>query len=205
MAIESTSPEIAVLKARVEDAFRAPLKVHSDFVALGDDIFSRTRQHMSETTLERLWGYSTRGNPTVSRRSLDVLCIYAGYPGWDSFLLRLKEETGSESDLFDAETIASPSLEPGARVLIGWQPDRLCTVRYLGNNRFVAEETHNSRMQPGDTFSCLQFRLHSPLFLEDFTSVASGATAAAYGVGLHHGLTTLRLLTPHKPHLPDTD
>ena len=35
------------------------------------------REHISPTTLERVWGYSTRHYDTVSRCTLDVLARYA--------------------------------------------------------------------------------------------------------------------------------
>lgn len=195
MAIDSKIPEISVLKTRVEESFGVPLRVHSDFEALRNEIFSKTKEMVSETTLERLWGYSTRGYETVSRRTLKVLCAFIGVADWDAFLRMLKDEGGSESDLFDSESVKVSDIKPGYRLRIGWPPDRLCTIRYLGGNRFVAEETLNAKLQPGDTFSCLQFQLHSPLFLTDLRDASGGLKGANYGVGLRRGLTTLQILS----------
>lgn len=194
MAVDNKLPQIAVLRARAEAVFGRPLQVHSQFEAFRDDIFDKTKEHVSETTLERLWNYSTRGYDNVSSRTLDVICRYIGIPNWKEFLQVLKKESNSESEMFDHESIPVSELKPGARLRIGWRPDRVCIVRYLGANRFVTEETLNSKLEPGDTFTCLRFQLHTPLYVENLIDSSGAPKGARYGMGLLHGLTTLQLL-----------
>jgi hypothetical protein len=68
-------------------------------------------------------------------------------------------------------------------------------VRYLGDNRFVAEHCENAKMQAGDTFSCLQFSLGKELILSDFRQANTpDAISRTYTVGSRNGLTTLRVL-----------
>ena len=191
MAIECKIPEISVLRQNVESYFGRPLRVHSDFVALCDEIFDKTKDHISETTLERLWNYSTRGYETVSLRTLNVLCAFIGERDWENFLVSLKDKSSSESDLFSTEYVETKDLLPGDRLKIGWQPDRLCIVRYLGGNRFVVEESRNGKLCKGDTFSCLQFILHQPLYLDHLTDNEGNLRGVRYGAGLKHGITTL--------------
>lgn len=194
MAIDSKIPMISALRQRAEAAFDAPLKVHTDFVALSERIFIKTRQHVSETTLERLWNYSTRGYATVSRRTLDVICAFCDFDNWEEFLTRLKEEDNCESDMFDREVVNASDLAAGHRLRIGWQPDRVCTIRYLGANRFVAEETQNSKLSPDDTFECMQFQLHSPAYLHNLKDASGAQKGMSYGIGLNNGLTMLQIL-----------
>ena len=182
------------MRQSVEALFGKPLAVHSDFVALSESIFDKTREHVSETTIERVWNYSTRRYDTVSKRTLDVLARYVGFKDWGEFTGHLKLEGKVESDMFDKEIVDTGSLEPGSRLRIGWPPDRVCVIRYLGDNRFVAEETFNSKLRPGDTFSCLQFRLHAPLYLAELRDAAGEIKGLSYGVGLRNGLTILQLL-----------
>lgn len=195
MSIRSDIPQIAALRQRVEDRFEKRLAVHADFLALVAVIEMEQRQHISESTLERVWGYSTRGYKTVSLRTLDVLAKYATGSDWRAFCEQLHSETSGESELFNAEQIATDNLKVGDRLQIGWLPDRLCTVRYLGANRFVAECCENAKMQMGDTFSCLQFTLGKELAMSDFRAHKdSDAPSLTYVVGRQNGLTTLRLL-----------
>lgn len=195
MAIDSKSPEIVLLRERVERLFGRKLEVHSDFEELRDTIFSATKEHISETTLERIWGYSTRGYNSVSKRILDVLSAYSGAGSWNLFLLRVRETEESESDLFDLDSVNSADLQPETRLRIGWPPDRICIIRYLGDNRFVAEETCNSKLLPGDTFLCSQFQLHRPNYLTDLKDIDGNLKGRSYGIGLRHGLTSLQILS----------
>lgn len=194
MAIDSKIPEITLLKEAVKRSFGKNPSVHSDFVELRDNIFSATKEHISETTLERIWGYSTRGYGSISRRILDVLCVFIKAHSWEGFVQRLKEESGSESEIFNLETISSAELQPGARLRIGWPPDRLCIIRYLGADRYIAEEVENAKLQPGDTFSCIQFQMNQPQYLSDLRDLNGNLKGRSYGIGLRHGLTTLQLL-----------
>ncbi len=192
MSIRRDIPQITALRERVECRFGKKLSVHADFLALVAIIEMEQRQHISESTLERVWGYSTRGYETVSLHTLDVLSQYAAGCCWQEFCEKLASEGGCESELFDVEHISSSDLAIGDRLLIGWLPDRLCEVRYLGDNRFIAERCENSKMQAGDTFSCLQFSLGQPLAINDLCrdNMPIGAT---YVVGQKNGLTTLKL------------
>ncbi len=195
MSIQRDIPQIIVLRERVESRFGKKLSVHADFLALVAVIEMEQRQHISESTLERVWGYSTRGYNTVSLRTLDVLSRYAEGCDWQEFCEKLASEGGCESELFNVEHIHTRHLAVGDRLQIGWLPDRLCTVRYLGENRFVAEECHNSKMQKGDTFSCLQFALGKEVVLTDLHQAGTPENRLKmYSVGSKNGLTTLRLL-----------
>lgn len=209
MSIESTIPQIALLRERVEYRFGKRLQVHADFLALVADIEASQRQHISESTLERVWGYSTRGYGRVSLRTLDVLSKYAGATDWRDFCAELKRAGVIESEVFDCDSVRTSDLHAGDRLRIGWQPDRVCTVRYLGGNRFVAEECENSKMCAGATFSCLHFQLERELVMDDFVNGdetgqpaekpadAADCTATrpqCYVAGSRHGLTMLEIL-----------
>ena len=70
-------------------------------------------------------------------------------------------------------------------------------VRYLGNNRFVAERTENSTIQPGDKFSCLMFQKGRELYLDMFQRADDDGAPdvnARYVVGQRNGLSTLEML-----------
>lgn len=195
MSIESTIPQIAALRECVERRFGRPLHVHADFLALVADIESLHRQHISESTLERVWGYSTRGYDRISLRTLDLLAQYAEAGSWDGFCAELRRHGNTESEMFDDESVRTSDLRVGDRVRIGWQPDRVCTVRYLGGKRFIAEECVNAKMRCGATFSCLCFQRGRELHLDDFINGGEeGSQPRCYVVGNRHGLTLLEHL-----------
>lgn len=195
MSIQANIPQIAALRRVAEESFGGQLKTHVHFVALTDAIESVLREHISPTTLERVWGYSTRHYDTVSRRTLDVLARYAGQGSWDEFCTRLKDEAGSESDFFTEGIMAVSALKEGTRLRLGWQPDRVCEVRYMGNYRFVVESVANGSLRVGDTFSCMQFQLGRLMYMDCFQR--DGETPAEnqrYAVGRENGLTLLEVI-----------
>ena len=195
MSIQANIPQIAALRREVEGKFGYPLHTHADFVLLTESIEDALHEHISPTTLERVWGYSTRHYDKVSRRTLDVLARYIGADGWDDYVGRLRSTVGRESEEFTNDILNVSSLAVGTRLLIGWQPDRLCEIRYLGDYRFVVERVENSALRVGDSFSCLQFQLGKELYMDCFQRAGDPSEEnARYAVGQSHGLTTLRNL-----------
>ena len=192
MNIKADIPQITLLKQHVEKSLDFSLTTHGDFVRLSAGIEFTMREHMSESTLERLWGYSTRRYDTVSERTLNVLARFVGLRSWEHFCQSISTAPG-ESELFTGSTINTSDLEVGSRIRIGWPPDRICVIRYLGDNSFVAEQTLNSTMQAGDTFSCLQFQKGRQLQMDNFCKMGS-SEMQRYIVGINTGLTTLEII-----------
>lgn len=190
MGIKRNIPQIYALRQSVELRFGKKLAVHADFQNLVAEIEMEQRLHISETTIERVWGYSTRGYETVSLHTLDVLSQYASGCYWDEFCKFLRNEANCESAFFNVEHIATNELSVGERLRIGWLPDRICEIRYLGENRFVAEHCENSKLQTGDTFTCLQFAFGLPLTMNDLRR-NNALIGTTYMVGQNNGLTSL--------------
>ena len=189
MNIKSDIPQIYVLRQRVEHKAGFPLDTHGDFLTLSAKIEACLREHMSESTLERIWGYSTRHYDTVSSRSLNVLSRFIGFHSWEEFCNSLSSGNPG-SELFNGDSIDVAELESGARIRLGWAPDRVCIVRYLGNFQFIAEVTENSTMQPGDTFCCRQFQKNRAAHLDNFYK-AGTEKRYTYIIGKNTGITTL--------------
>lgn len=194
MSVSVNIPEITALRIRVEETYGKPMQTHNSFLALVDAVEAALREHLSESTLERLWGYSTRGADAVSLRTLDVLSRYVGASSWKDFCLDLKVLSPVESEEFSSgDSIVSTSLKPGSRLQLGWLPDRLVTVKYIGQNRFEVEESQNSSLRKGDSFECLQFQIGRPLYLDRFRRAGS-YTETRYVAGECHGLTSVKEL-----------
>lgn len=131
----------------------------------------------------------------MSSRTLNVLSQLAGYADWVDFTRQLHTKAHKESEMFIADTISSFSLAIGTRLRIGWQPDRLCVIRYLGDNRFVTETAENSSIKPGDSFSCMIFQKGRELYMDYFCHEGEEPNPnARYVVGQQNGLSTLEIL-----------
>ena len=193
MSVSVNIPEITVLRTKVEEKYGKMLETHNCFISLVSAIEAAVREHVSESTLERMWGYSTRKADAVSLRTLDVLSRYVGASSWKGFCADLKNSSQVESEEFSGDSIVSAALVAGKRLQLGWRPDRLITVEYLGMNRFVVIESINSSLQSGDSFECIQIQAGRPLYLDRFRR-AHADGEARYVAGERSGLTLVKFL-----------
>ena len=192
MAINSDSPQIIALRLAVEKRFGHSIESRTDFALLSLDIERTTHEHLAENTLRRLWG-RMKGYSTVFTRTLDVISQYAGYINWKDFCYTLEHEGERESNLISGTTsIRSEELTPGDRIRIGWLPNRVCEVEYIGGNIYKAIHTQNSTLQVGDTFECLVMLKGYPLFVDNL--LHGGEHCQRYSIGINNGLTILEKL-----------
>ncbi len=194
MSVSVNIPSISTLRSRVEAVSGLSLKTHNAFIALSDLIGNVLSEHVSESTLERLWGYSTRGADSVSLRTLDVLSRYVGSASWEGFLDSLKAASTVESEEFASDGILAQKLVPGVCLKVGWLPDRIVTLRYLDAYRFEVISSENSSLRPGDSFQCIQFQKGRPLYLDRFLRKGSDKETR-YVAGERSGLTLLETIS----------
>ena len=195
MSIKADTPQVAALRMEIE-RITGSISSHSSFGKLSTLIEERLREHISITTLERVWGYSTRNNLNISVRILNILSQLTGADDWKTFCTRLEEKELHESEFFTNEnTINSGRLAAGTRIRIGWLPNRICEIEYLGENRFVAVRTENSSIKEGDCFCCFQIQKGRELYMDCFTRKdANGDENGRYVVGQASGLTLVEII-----------
>lgn len=192
MAVRTDIPQIAALRNAVEKHFGHPIESRTDFSLLAQEIERVTHDHIAENTLRRLWG-KIAGYGTVFTRTLDVLCRYVGYEHWKTFCTEIQNSSPRESDIISkGTTIKVENLVSGDRIRIGWLPDRICVVEYVGGRTFKAIDAKNSTLQVGDTFECSIMIKNYPLFVDNL--VHGGEHCTRYSIGLTNGLTTLEKL-----------
>lgn len=190
MRVKINTPEIAVLREEAELKFGCPIEAPRHFTALSFDIEDSQKEYLSETTLQRVWLYKP-GYDTVAVHTLNVLSRYCGYANWDIFQQYLKDSSHIESEMFDGEKIDVSTLKEGTRIRIGWRPDRICIIQYLGNSTFKAIETHNAKLQPGDIFTCSQLQIGRELRLDN---LKRDNTEMTYVAGTRNGLSLLEIM-----------
>lgn len=192
MSVSVNIPEITALRSRVEEKYSESLETHNGFILLVGAIEAEVREHVSESTLERMWGYSTREAAYISLRTLNVLSRYVGASSWKGFCEDLKTSFQVESEEFSGDSIVTAALSAGKRLQLGWLPDRMITVEYRGMNRFVVIESLNSSLRPGDSFECLQIQVGRPLYLDRFRRTGANGEAR-YVAGERSGLTLVKV------------
>ena len=192
MSVSNNIPQVAALKSAVEKVVGGRLQTHNAFIDLVVDIERTVGEHMSESTLERMWGYSTRECSSISVRTLNVLSRFAGSRSWEDFCEMVKAQSPKESEELEMARgcIDVSSLTQGARLQISWLPDRVITVEYRGQYRFEVLSSENSSICAGDSFCCLSMQPGRELYLDKFRR--SGCDLESrYVVGQKSGITSI--------------
>ena len=191
MYMPAQIPEIAFLLKEVERKYGREVHTSTDFESLSVVIERDINEYISASTLKRMWGYVSL-KPTPRVATLDVLCRFIGFPSFVAWRESLKHSPAFESGFFTTQCIASSDLKPGDEILIGWMPNRMVTLRYEGDNRFMVLKSENAKLQEGDRFSATQFLLGYPLFI-DHIDRADGPTPS-YVAGKTNGLNRIERL-----------
>ena len=190
--MEIDRPEIYELRLRIEASIKRKIETPADFDFLRGIIWERTHEQISTSTLKRLWGY-VDGIDNARNSTLNVLSKALGYENWDAFILKLKSENMDNSDLVMSESMSSSDLKIGDRLMIAWQPNRVCRLKYLGDNQFEVMESHNSKLKVGDTFRCGLFILGEPVYINDLRQNNGTGEPKLFVIGNKSGLTKLRV------------
>lgn len=191
MSILIDSPQIKALRNEVEKRV-GKINTHDKLTRLEGLIEDKCNDHVSITTLQRLWGYSTRNASNVSERILDIVSQFVDAKNWENFCATIKMDS---EQFYGEEVIDCRSLKVGTRIRLGWLPDRVCDVEYLGDNRFVAVKSENATIKAGDTFRCLLIEKGREFYMDNFTrSGEAESCGTRYVVGKNNGLTLVQLI-----------
>ena len=182
-------PELAELLRQVESKFARRLSTTADFEVLSMVIEREIGVVVSSSTLKRLWGYvSYTSVPRIA--TLDTLSRYAGYPDFKSFCEQLKASGATVSAFFTTSVLLASSLSEGAAVRIGWAPNRVVDLKFLGENQFEVVSVRNAKLKEGDRFESSEFILGVPLFIGAVVR-ADGTVTPPYVAGKAEGINLL--------------
>ena len=183
-------PELQALLEAVEARFKAPVRTTAGFERLAAAIEFELGESLGATTLKRLWGYiPSRTTPRLS--TLDILARYTGHKDFEAFAASLRADDSSDF-LTNCNIVTSASLSPGDRVRIGWAPNRLVTLAYLGDDRFEVLDSANAKLLPGDRIEASCLLKGWPLFVPGI--LRAGTLTPPYIAGKAHGLNVLEKL-----------
>ena len=190
--MRNKSQNITILCSVVEQAADHRISTSSDFTFLSGCIQGRLKQTVSTSTLERIWGY-VDGYQNVRESTLDILARFAGFPDWKTFVADYCNVPSAQSSRrIMASSYSADQIPQDTLLAIEWNPNRHCLLLHLGNGRWRVEQSINSKLAIGDTFSCQRFILNEPLYLNDFKHADD--EPALFVVGNRGGLTKIALV-----------
>lgn len=175
---------VDLLKQAIERKIGRTLRTPADFDFLILKMEEEGADTLSLSTLKRIWNY-VPASCSTRFSTLSVLARFLGFYDFSDFCRSIE----IESDFLTNMEVRSCDLRINDMVKISWFPDRMCSLRYLGNNRFIVVESQNAKLLPGDTFSTLVFRLKHPLYATEL--YRSGYNMHSYVAALRHGLSEI--------------
>ena len=179
------------LKKMVERTVGREMNTPRDFDFLTICIYNLTKEHISSTTLKRLWGYQLdQQNSTPRILTLNTLSRVAGYCDWAAFQ-RQSVITDCESYFINNKNLFSSTLCVGEMLRLTWRPNRCVTIEYTGEEMFVVRSSENSKLDEGDIFQCPLFIYGEPLYLSHL--LRKGMPISDYVCGRKDGITFDRL------------
>lgn len=140
------------------------LQTPVDFEWLEEKIEARVKEHISASTLMRIWGY----RPGVSTRqsTLDILARFLGYADYITLCQWAPENNDEpQSDEVMACHLRTADMAAGQQVELSWYPDRRCLVQLRKDGLYEVLEAENTKLSVGDTFRCDIFIEGEPLYL----------------------------------------
>lgn len=188
-------PEITELLALVEKKYNRNLQTTTDFEEFSYHFKQQTGEHISASTLKRLWGY-VNDNHMPRQHTLDILAKYINHEDFSHFCAWLKESTTYNSSFFTTKQLLSKELIPGQEIEIGWSPNRYLKLRYQGNGEFLITKALQSKLQEGDRFETTTFFLGEPLFLPYI--LRDETRTSPFIAGRNGGLTFINQLNYEK-------
>lgn len=188
--VQKHIPELSFLLSEVEKKYGRSVLTSTDFETLSVVIEHQIGDLISASTLKRLWGYVSL-NPTPRIATLDVLSRYIGHSSFKAFCEHLKESDIFSSTFFTSNYLAVSELKKGAEVTIGWAPNRLVTMTYLGDFLFEVTYSENSQLKPADRFEISEIIIGYPLFISRI--LRDGEYTPSFVAGRQGGISSINL------------
>ena len=191
--IQRNMPELAYLLDEVEQRYGRRIATTTDFESLSVVIEHQIGEMLSASTLKRLWGYVSL-NPTPRIATLDILSRYVGHKNFKAFCESLKDSKAFVSTFFTAKYQTVAELMPGVVVTVGWAPNRLVRLNYLGDFQFEVTSSENSQLLPGDRFELSEIIVGYPLYISRI--LRGGEYTPFYVAGRQRGISLMKVEAP---------
>lgn len=185
-----TTPEIEELKSLIEQKYGKSLSTTTDFEEFCLHFKKITGKSVSPSTLKRMYGY-VNDEHKMRVSTLDLLVRYIGHNDYKSYVFWLKNSTRYNSSFFLADQLTSGELSVGSEVVIGWAPNHMLTLVYVGDSTYEVAMSENSKLHHGDRFVTGCFIKGQPLFLPWVER--NGEHTAPFVAGRNGGLTVLNV------------
>ncbi|MCH5228444.1 MAG: hypothetical protein J1F12_00430 [Muribaculaceae bacterium] len=166
----------------------------TDCIWLSKEITDKTNRVIGETTLKRMWGYTSDKNRKPHRSTLDIIAEFLGYKDYNTLAIDLELPEIVISDFEERDAIETDTLNIGDIVELSYLPNRLFSLKYVGDSRFIIETVDNSRnLIAGDIVKITHIEKGLPLYIPEV--FRDGKNLGAYEAAKNGGLTSIEVLS----------
>lgn len=171
----------------IEKAISKEVRTPKDFEELREHIYRRLHLMVSSTTLKRLWGY-LHDDVQARLGTLDILAQFLGYKNFRDYSYHRNQylEMIQSSPVLSRKLNVKDDINVNDKLLLTWQPNRQCEIIYMGNFTFKVLSSCNTRLLPGDTFTCSLLIEGEPLYIDNLQQ--GNKPPIAYVCGIKSGI-----------------
>ena len=178
---------------KIEEKLKQPITTTACGKWLPETIKNETGVLLGETTLKRMFGF-TNDPRTPHRSTLNVIAEFLGYKNYDAMALDLELPEVIISEFEERDAIETDTLNIGDIVEITYLPNRLFSLKYVGDSRFIIESVENSRnLLAGDIVRITHVEKGFPLYMSEV--VRDGKNLGIYEAAKNGGLTSIEILS----------
>jgi hypothetical protein len=169
----------------VEQKIGKTIQTPTEFEWLEEKIETKLKEHISASTLMRVWGY--RQGVATRQSTLNILARYVGYADYVTFCNWSPSDSNEpQSDEVMSNHLRTAELTVEQQVELSWYPDRRCVVQLRSDGQFEVLEAENTKLSVGDTFLCEIFIEGEPVYLNNL--VHEGRPPMVYVAGKKDGI-----------------
>jgi len=176
-----------IIKDMLEEKFGQPVRYPKDCEALATEISATCKQRISASTIKRLYGF-VKGIEQPRLYTLDVISNYLGYSYWENLMVSLNKSYKQTSETI--EHLIPAQLKKNMLIEIGYEPNRMISLCYNGENRFEIHQSTDGKLLKGDIIELKSVDLHYPLMINDIKR--SEKSIGKYLVGSVSGVISIK-------------
>lgn len=148
-----------------------------------------TGQVLGVSTIKRMWGFVNE-NRIPRNQTMDIIAQYLGYHNYKELSHDINEDT-QISDFEWMEQVNPEDLTVGSQLQFTYDPKRLVILTYLGDSKFIVNESKNSKLQKGDTLEIHQLVVGHELLVNEV--IRDGKSLGSYTGAKQGGLTSIEI------------
>lgn len=180
------------IRKRIEEKFGCPLENISQSRELANDIQAETGSYISIATIRSMFGWVSDADVKPHNSTLDIIARYLGYP---NFRL-LEADMGEDCEISaftPVESVESANLEVGTQLRITYNPRRVITLTYLGENRFsIAVVDGSKKLQADDILTITHIAVGFELLVSDVKR--GNDSLGSYHAAKQGGITSIEIM-----------